>query len=176
MSEQRENCVRGGMMVESSSARYSFVPKSLRLILLASLTIAAILLGLLGMHALSIGPGPLRSGAAHGPMLSLVHSPPPQMGAVSTESALPSVVSAAPVSVGVVSAQSCVGLCAMNCFLLGMVCALSFLVALIGLLLSKILSPPLSALQKMMRIPRIDMSKFVLPSTPSLHTLSISRT
>jgi len=64
----------------------------------------------------------------------------------------------------------------MNCLLLGMVCALGLLVALIGLLLTRVPSPPMSGLRDVMRVIRIGQSKFALPTTPSLQALSISRT
>lgn len=163
----------------SATGRF-FATGSLRRLLLASFTIAAILLGLVGMHALSAGAATQRSQATHSQMPSGRHAGT-QMTSGSADSAPPAIASALLVSVGVVSAgvvsaQGCAGMCAMNCLLLGMVCALSFLVALIGLLLGKLPSPLLSSIRKVTRIPRIAISKFVLPTTPSLNALSISRT
>lgn len=168
-------------MVESGSTTRRFsATGSLGRLLLASLTIAAILLGLVGMHALSAGADAQSSQATHSQMSSVRHAGT-QMTPGSTQKAPPAISPALLISVGVVSArvisfQGCAAMCAMNCLLLGMVCALSFLVALIGLLLGKLPSPLLSRIRKVVRISRIAISKFVLPTTPSLNALSISRT
>lgn len=168
-------------MVErvSATGRF-FATASLRRLLLASFTIAAILLGLVGMHALSAGADAQSSQAAHSQMTSAIHAGMKTTPG-SADSAPPAIAAALLVSVGVVSAaaasaQGCAGMCAMNCLLLGMVCALSFLVALIGLLLGKLPSPLLSSIRKVTRIPRIAILKLVLPTTPTLDALSISRT
>ena len=164
-------------MVETAGVtRRFFVTRALRLLLLASLTIAALLLGLMGMHALSAGADAQSGHGAHSSMA-------PGRPAVSLMTVMPSdgippatVTSSLLTSAAGVAAPSCSGMCAMDCLLLGMVCALSLLVALIGLVLSKRPSPPLSGVRQAMRIPRIETSVFVLPTTPSLTALSISRT
>jgi len=137
---------------ESGAARNSLMASRFRSAFLAVLTVTAILLGLVGMHEPS-----------HPTTGSIGHSPA-------------SVVATVPVSAGAVLAPGCVGECAMNCLLLGMVCALGLLVALIGLLLTRVPSPPMSGLRDVMRVIRIGQSKFALPTTPSLQALSISRT
>ena len=150
---------------------------SLRRLLLASLTIAAILLGLIGMHALSAGADPQTSHASHSELASGLGGPM-QMMPGSDDSA-PLVIASAlvlSVGVGVVQAEGCTGMCAMNCVLLGMVCALSLLVALTGLLSGKLPSRLLSGIRTVTRVPRIVTSEFVLPTTASLNMLSISRT
>ena len=163
-------------MVERVSVTGHLFPTgSMHRLLLASLTIAAILLGLVGMHVLSAGVNTQSSNGAYSQVQSGLDAGTP-MAPSSTESAPPAIASALLTSLVVLSAQGCSGMCAMNCLLLGMVCALSFLVALIGLLLGKLPSPLLSSIRKVARIPRIAISKFVLPTTPSLNALSISRT
>ena len=148
---------------------------SLRRLLLASLTIAAILLGLIGMHALSAGADPQTSHAYHSELASGLGGPM-QMMPGSDDSAPLAIASALILSVGVVQADGCTGMCAMNCLLLGMVCALSLLVALTGLLSGKLPSRLLSGIRIVTRVPRIVSSQFVLPTTASLNMLSISRT
>jgi hypothetical protein len=152
-----------------------FVKKSLGRFPLVILTIAAILLGLGGMHTLSVGAHAQGGHSAYFQMSSA-----PQPGTLmTTGSADRSASVIAPgllTPVGGVAAQGCTGLCEMNCLLLGMVCGLSLLFALIGLVVSKLPLPLLSGVRRVMRILSIGTSVFVLPSTPSLHTLSISRT
>ena len=168
-------------MVERVSViRPIFATKSLRRLLLASLTIAAILLGLIGMHALSAGADTQSGHAAHSELAS-VQGSPMQMMPGSDESAPLAIASTLILSVGVVPvgvapAGGCTGTCAMNCLLLGMVCALSFLVALTGLLLGKLPFRLSFGIRTVTRVARIASSKFVIPSTPSLNALSISRT
>ena len=168
------------MVEEVSVSGRIFATISLRRLLLASLTIAAILLGLIGMHALSAGADTRASHASHSELASGLGSPMQMMAGSddSTPLAVASalILSAGVVPVGVVPAGGCTGMCAMNCLLLGMVCALSLLVALTGLLSGKLPYRLLSSIRKVRRIPRIDISKFVLPITPSLNALSISRT
>ena len=156
-----------------------FATTSLRRLLLASLTIAAILLGLIGMHALSAGADAQSSHSSHPELASGLGSPM-QMMPGSDDRAPLAIASALILSVGVVPAGvmpagGCTGMCAMNCLLLGMVCALSVLVALIGLLLGKLPCRLLSGIRTVTRVPRIVSSKFVLPTTASLNMLSISR-
>jgi len=67
-------------------------------------------------------------------------------------------------------------MCAMNCLLLGMVCALSFLVALTAVLFGKLPVRLLSGIRTVTRVAPITSSKVVIPSAPSLNALSISRT
>ena len=150
---------------------------SLRRLLLASLTIAAILLGLIGMHALSAEADPQTSHAAHSELASGLGGPM-QMMPGSDDGAPLAIASALilSVGVGVVKAEGCTGMCAMNCLLLGMVCALSLLVALTGLLSGKLPSRLLSGIRTVTRVSPITSSKVVIPSTPSLKALSISRT
>ena len=152
-----------------------FATTSLRRLLLASLTIAAILLGLIGMHALSAGADAQSSHSSHSELASGLGSPM-QMMAGSDDRAPLAIASALILSVGVVPAGGCTGMCAMNCLLLGMVCAFGLLVALIGLLLGKLPCRLLSGIRTVTRVPRIVSSKFVLPTTASLNMLSISRT
>ena len=157
-----------------------FATASLRRLLLASLTIAAILLGLIGMHALSAGADAQGSHASHSELASGLDGPM-QMMAGSDDSAPLAVASALILSVGVVPVGvappgGCTGMCAMNCLLLGMVCALSLLVALTGLLSGKLPSRLFSGIRTVTRVPRIVSSQFVLPTTASLNMLSISRT
>jgi hypothetical protein len=163
-------------MVErvSRTARFT-ATRTLRQLLLASLTIAAILLGLVGMHALSAGAHAHGSDAAHSQMSPGLHSEI-RMTTGPADGNRPAIASALLISAGKVTAQVCTGMCQTDCLLLGMVCTLSLLFVLIGLVLGKLASPPLSGVRRVMRIPRIDISVFVLPSTPSLHALSISRT
>ena len=152
-----------------------FAITSLRRLLLASLTIAAILLGFIGMHALSAGADAQSSHSSHSELASGLGSPV-QMMPGSDDSAPLAIASALILSVGVVPAGGCTGMCAMNCLLLGMVCALSLLVALAGLLLGRLPCRLLSGIRTVTRVPRIVSSKFVLPTTASLNMLSISRT
>ena len=172
-----------------------FATASLRRLLLAALTIAAILLGLIGMHALSAGADAQSSHSSHSELASGLGSPMQTMPG-SDDSAPLAIASALVVSVrmgsvgmssvgmssvgmgsvGAVPAGGCTGMCAMNCLLLGMVCALSLLVALIGLLLSALPSRLLRGIRTLTRVPRLVSSKFVLPTTASLNMLSISRT
>ncbi len=162
------------MVEESRGARRIIAMKRFRRIFLASLMVAALMLGLVGMHALSGGAQFTPRDATSAQVVSGI----PTSSNVGTGSTvgMASVTSASPVSAGVAITPGCEGICATNCLILGMVCALSFLVALIGLLLSKLPPVPVSDLRKALRIPRIGNSKFVLPTTPSLYTLSISRT
>ena len=166
----------GVTVVESVSViGHLFANTSLRRLLLASLTIAAILLGLIGMHALSAEADPQTSHAAHSELASGLGGPM-QMMPGSDDSAPLAIASALILSVGVVQAAGCTGMCVMNCLLLGMVCALSLLVALTGLLSGKLPSRLLSGIRTVTRVPRIVSSQFVLPTTASLNMLSISRT
>lgn len=170
------NNVVGVTMSESESAPERILAaRPLRRLLLASLTIVAILLGLLGMHALSAGMDAQGSHRNHSPMSSVLDTGW-QMMPGSRESATLVIATAFATSIRVASAQVDTNIWAMNCLLLGMVCALSLLVALIGVFLSKRPSPLLSGIRKVTRIPRIETSVFVLPTTPSLTALSISRT
>lgn len=163
-------------MVERMSSRARFATtRTLRQLLLASLTIAAILLGLVGMHALSAGAHDHGSNTAHSQTSPGLHSET-RMTTGFADDNPPAIASALQTSAGGAAAQVCAGMCETNCLLLGMVCALSLLFVLIGLVLGKLPSPPLSGVRRVMRMPRIDISVFVLPSTPSLHALSISRT
>ena len=163
-------------MVErvSRTARFA-TTRTLRQLLLASLTIAAILLGLVGMHALFAGVPAHGGDVAHSQMGPGLHSET-TMTTGPADGNPPAIASALLSSAGGVAAQVCTGMCETNCLLLGMVCTLSLLFVLIGLVLGKLASPPLSAIRRVMRVPRIYISVFVLPSTPSLHALSISRT
>jgi hypothetical protein len=170
LSKKIMNNVVGVTMVESESAPERILAaRPLRRLLLASLTIAAILLGLLGMHALSAGTDAQGSHGTHSPMLSVLDTGP-QMMSGSSESAPLLIASAFATSIRVASAQTSTNMSATNCLLLGMVCALGFLV------LSERPSPLLSGIRRVTRIPRIATSKFVVPTTPSLYALSISRT
>lgn len=157
--------------------------RSLRRLLLASLTITAILLGLIGMHALSAGADVQTSHASHSqlasglvPGLTSKLGSPQQIMAASADSIPLAVASAIILSTGVVPAEGCTGLCAMNCLWLGMVCAFSLLVALIVLLSGKLPNRLLSAIRTLRCKAHIVSSKFVLPTTASLQMLSISRT
>jgi hypothetical protein len=94
----------------------------------------------------------------------------------SSESAPLLIASAFATSIRVASAQTSTNMSATNCLLLGMVCALGFLVVVFVLVLSERPSPLLSGIRRVTRIPRIATSKFVVPTTPSLYALSISRT
>ena len=163
------------MVEEVSVSGRIFATTSLRRLLLASLTIAAILLGLIGMHALSAGADTRASHASHSELASGLGSPM-QMMASSDDSTPLAVASALILSAGVVPAEGCTGLCAMNCLLLGMVCAFSLLVALIVLLSGKLPNRLLSAIRTLRCKAHIVSSKFVLPTTASLQMLSISRT
>ena len=148
---------------------------SLRRLLLASLTIAAILLGLIGMHALSAGAATQTSHASHSELAPGLSSQMQTMPG-SDDPAPLAIASALILSVGVIPVGACTGVCAMNCLLLGMVCALSFLVALIGLLLGKLPSRLFSGIRTVTRVARIVSSRLVQPTTASLTMLSISRT
>ena len=162
-----------------------FATTSVRRLILASLTIAAILLSLIGMHALSAGAGTQISHASHSELASGLGSPM-QMMPGSDDSAPLAIASAlivsggfvsgGMVSVGVVTAGGCTGMCAMNCLLLGMVCGLSLLVALTGVLVGKLPVRLLSAIRTVTRVAPIASSKVVILSAPSLNALSISRT
>jgi hypothetical protein len=176
LSKKIMNNVVGVTMVESESAPERILAaRPLRRLLLASLTIAAILLGLLGMHALSAGTDAQGSHGTHSPMLSVLDTGP-QMMSGSSESAPLLIASAFATSIRVASAQTSTNMSATNCLLLGMVCALGFLVVVFVLVVSKRPSPLLSGIRRVTRIPRIATSKFVAPTTPSLYALSISRT
>ena len=162
-----------------------FATTSVRRLILASLAIAAILLSLIGMHALSAGAGTQISHASHSELASGLGSPM-QMMPGSDDSAPLAIASAliifggfvsgGMVSVGVVTAGGCTGMCAMNCLLLGMVCGLSLLVALTGVLVGKLPVRLLSAIRTVTRVAPIASSKVVILSAPSLNALSISRT
>jgi hypothetical protein len=167
--------------------------ESLRRFLLASLTTAAILLGLIGMHALSAGVNAQSGHAPRSQMTSGMDAgtqttpgmqtmpgmqtvPGMQTIPVADDRVPPAIASVFGAAAVVVSAQGSSDMWAMTCLLVGMVCALSLLFALIGLVLST--RPPLllSSIRKVVRTVRIAASKFVLPTTPSLTALSISRT
>ena len=163
-------------MVECMSAPAPFsAAGSLRKLLLASLTIAAILLGLVAMHALSARADTQSGHATHSQTSSGPHTRP-QMTPDSNDTASPAIASALVAISAVVSIQGSSDLLPMNCLLVGMVCALRLLVALMGLGLSKRPSPLVSGIRRVMRIPRIVSSKFVVPTALSLDSLSISRT
>ncbi len=163
------------MVEKVSTPAPSVTAGSLRPLLLASLTIAAILLGLIGMHALSAGVN-AQSGHAPQSQMSSGLDIGIQMMPGLNDSAPPAVASALVAAVVVVSAQGSSDMWAMTCLLVGMVCALSLLFALIGLVLSTRPFALLSYIRNVVRTARIVSSKFVLPTTPSLTALSISRT
>ena len=171
----------GGTMVEKVSVPgHSVVAKPLRHFLLASLTIAAILLGLLAMHALSPGTSTQTGQAAQSQMSSTMSiatqtASGMQPKPVSDSNAPPAIASALVAASAVISAQGSADMAIMNCLLVGMVCALSLLVALIGAVLIAHPFPSATFTLKIMRILRIITSKFVLPTTPSLTALSVIR-
>lgn len=138
---------------------------SLRRLLLASLTIAAIFLGLTAMHSMTAG----MMGAPSTETMSVgqVHSDH-QAELVST--------AAGPASIDATTATICAGACEMNCLLVGMVCALTTLIAVVGLLLFSRPTTPLNVAQEVLRVFRLVPYHIALPSTPSLTFLSISRT
>jgi hypothetical protein len=178
----------GITMVEKVSApRRFYATGSLQRLLLASLTIAAILLGLIAMHALSAGVNAQSGHTAQSQMSSGMDTgtqtmpgmqtvPGTQTMPVADDSVPPAITLVFVAAAAVVSVQGSADTWPMNCLLVGMVCALSLLVALMGLGLSNRPSPLVSGIRRVMRIPRIVSSKFVVPTTLSLDSLSISRT
>ena len=160
---------------------HSAVARPLRYVLLASLTIAAILLSLVAMHALSGGMSTRVDHVAQSQMsstMSIASQTASGMHSMlaSGSNAPPARASAFTDARAAVSAQGSADMGIMNCLLVGMVCALSLLVALIGTVLIARPFPPVIVTRKIMQILRIITSKFVLPTTPSLTALSISRT
>lgn len=159
----------------------SAVAKPLRHLLLASLTIAALLLSLLAMHALSAGMNTQTDHASQSQMSPTMSTAPQTVSGIhsmlaSDNDAPPATASALVAARAAVSAQGSADMGIMNCLLVGMVCALSLLVALIGTVLVARPFPPVVVTRKIMRTLRIITSRFVLPTTPSLTALSISRT
>lgn len=138
--------------------------------LTALLTIAALLLCLVGMHAMAIHPSSsvhtngqsqvLQGAAGHTNVsaIEIVHT---------------TGVANSPGSAFDFFAQGCAGMWEMDCLILGIVGAFSLL---IGLLLSKLTSPQLTDVREMVRLLPIHLSKIRHFTTPSLHVLSISRT
>jgi hypothetical protein len=178
----------GVTMAEKVSAPGRFFSTgSLRRLLLASLTIAAILLGLIAMHALSAGVNAQSGHTAQSQMTSAMDTgtqtmpgtqtvPGAQPMPVRDDRVPPAIASAFVAAAAVVSAQGSADMWVMGCLLVGMVCALILLFALIGLVLSTRPSALLSYIRNAGRVARIVSSQLVLPTTPSLTALSISRT
>lgn len=151
---------------------------------MASLTISAVLIGLVGMHALSVAADAQAISEMHSAMLS---SEIPSSGmsqgqhtgvttmSGQTEITSPAIASVHASSIDTFFTQGSTGIGEMNCLLIGMVCVLCSLIAFVVLGLSMRLFPHQSGIRKVTRILRIVATQFVLPTAPSLHTLSISR-
>jgi hypothetical protein len=167
------------MAGESSAARTPFVMVRFRSILLALFTVAVVVLGLVGMHAMSARADSPANGSSPRQGQSLAQAQPGNASQMTMGANGPTLLSEGatiPVAAGVASAQGCTRICAASCFPVGMVCILGVTVAMIGMLLSSLPSPPVSALRELMRVIRIGSAKLVPASRPSLEVLSISRT
>lgn len=143
----------------------------LRRLLIAVLTIATLLGGLIAMHSMVMSDGSAAA-AAHLNSHS-VDGTPAWMGAVDRHAE--EVASTSKSSSLIAQAQSCGGACEMNCLLVGMVCALTMLAAIVGLLLVKWPAPPRLTIAAVVRIVRVVAQHIPAPVPPSLHMLSISR-
>ncbi|MET4781139.1 hypothetical protein [Glaciihabitans sp. UYNi722] len=139
--------------------------------LTAVLAIAALLLGLVAMHAMHAAPAAAETGMTN----THVHE---NATAGTDDGVSEAVAMHAPVATAITStsAQRCGGMCEMNCLLMGMVCAVSILAAVIGLLLIRRPSPPRFSVAKLVRILRVAAEHITVPTPPSLDVLSISRT
>ncbi|MET4705818.1 hypothetical protein ABIB54_003324 [Frigoribacterium sp. UYMn621] len=180
------NNVVGATVTESMSAERYLFAASLRRFLVASLTISSILLGLVGMHALSVAADAQGGTMMHSPMLT---SPTVPSG-VSEQPRLPLAKMSAPASNVLVTAtfprpgtsigemlarQGGADMGAMDCLLLGMVCVLSSLIAFIVLARGRRPLPLMSEIRRVARVIRVFASRLALPTPPSLNALSISR-
>lgn len=156
------------------AARQTGATRSFHQLILATLTIVAILLGLVGMHALSSGSA-VQDGHASDSAMSSVHHLAVAGSQVEAAASTPPPLLASVSSVGHGIIDGCTGMCEMNCLLLGMVCALSLLFAAAGLFLRRMASPPMTTIRRIQRALRIRAFVFVLPAAPSLNVLSVSR-
>ncbi|MET4704205.1 hypothetical protein ABIB54_001685 [Frigoribacterium sp. UYMn621] len=173
-------------MIESTSAERRLFAASLRRFLVASLTISSILLGLVGMHALSVAADAPGGTMMHSPMLTSPTVPsgvseqrglPPATMSGTAPNVLDTATFPRPdTSIGeMLAPQGSADMGAMNCLLLGMVCVLSSLIAIIVLARDK--RPPrlMSEIRRVARVIRVFASRLALPTPPSLDALSISR-
>ncbi len=142
---------------------------AIRRVLIAVLAIAALLVGLFAMHMLHASTSVAGAETA----LSHVHSHA-DAGSRSAETATDS-TSARAVGATTVT-QGCDGMCEISCLLVGMICALSILAAIVGLLIIKRPSLAHSLTTELKRVLRVVAQSITAPAAPSLEVLSISRT
>lgn len=133
-------------------------------VLLAALTIVALLLGVVAMHALT--PQPQASETSHSHIAHDGTAP----------AAIISIETSASVSEFAWVGAACDGMCEMNCLIVGMICGLMLLAAVVGLLLLGRMSQPRLVLIRWRRVLRLFVSDPPFLPAPSLLTLSISRT
>jgi hypothetical protein len=140
-----------------------------RKLLVLIFAVAGIILGLVAMHSVDLGSSAAASASSSGHSHGAAETQHKPLGTV------PGVEATVAGSGSVMAVEGCTGMCAMECFGLGMACAMALLtVALIlgrraassWMLLPKHLAESLRALPQLV----------VLAPPPSLTALSISRT
>ncbi len=153
----------------------------LRRALVAVVTVAALILGLIAMHSMSVTSSAIGSQTAESQPHAHHNDSPVIAHSAETVSLVSENVTPASAGTGTgtgtaILAPSCDGVCEMRCLLVSLVCALSILAAIVGLLLVKRPALPKFSIAAMVRITRVAAQHITLLQAPSLHILSISRT
>ena len=151
----------------------------LRRALVAVVTVAALILGLIAMHSMSVTSSAIGSQTAESQPHAHHNDSPVIAHSAETVSLVSENVTPASAGTGTGTAilsPSCDGVCEMRCLLVSLVCALSILAAIVGLLLVKRPALPKFSIAAMVRITRVAAQHITLLQAPSLHILSISRT
>ncbi len=149
----------------------------LRRALVTVVTVAALILGLIAMHSMSVTSSAIGSQTAESQPHAHHHDSPGIAHSTETVSLVSG--NATPASAGTgtaILAPSCDGVCEMRCLLVSLVCALSILAAIVWLLLVKRPALPKFSIAAMVRVARVAAQHITLLRAPSLHILSISRT
>jgi len=133
----------------------------LRTALLAALAVLAIAVGLVSIQTFSEGTAIAQSGGVSAQSASVgAHHSAPDATVVANAGLL----------------DNCVGdLCGMGCVMLGMMCLLGLLTAVLTMIFRRG-RPPLAAIEQAERAIRLVARRLVEPAPPSLHVLSVCRT
>lgn len=149
------------------SALHAHVPAARafrRLLLLATVTLIAVIFGMLAMHTVT-------TTASAEPIVSQTQVVIDQTSSVAVNTGL----TASNDSASPVVASSCAGMCELNCLVFGLMCTVGTMAAVLTLLLYQRSSPRvLSA--ALMRVSVLVAQHVALLRPPSLFVLSISRT
>lgn len=156
------------MRVSVRTSRRRIPATAGRRVLVSIFAIAALLLCLFSMHAIE------STASANSPALAQAGqdaqaSQDVQATAQAPESGVSVAISSSPI-------EACGAVCGMNCVLAGVVCGLSVLTAIAGLLLMRGPAAVQFSSLQIIRVLRIAAQHIVIPVAPSLNVLSINRT